>query len=266
VGAGHAAPHGLGAPWNEPVGAAFVAAILHAQRIMPAMPPRTWHELVSEHDDAIALIREWAAAAPFDVEILACEPTAGRRALEALQVSTRSPLGALAFHTGGLMVDHGWLRVLGAGGDRLPRAVDTWNAIGQTGLRFPEGLLVADDAAGGFFAWFNQPRTIHYLAPDTLKWEDLGLGHTEWLAAMLTDGLAKFYAELRWEGWQDEVRGLDGASAISFQPFLWTKGAPIKQRSRRGVPVEELWALSLHLARELAERPDGADVETESDE
>jgi len=221
---------------------------------------------MDERDDAIVLVREWAVAAPFDVEILPCEPTAGRRALEALQVSTRSPLGALAFHTGGLLIDHGWMRVLGGGCELLPRAIDTWNAIGQAEHRCEEGLLVADDASGGFFAWFDQPRTIHYLAPDNLKWEDLGRGYTDWLAAMMTDGLTKFYAELRWKGWPDEIRALEGSRAMSFYPFLWSKGAPIDERSRRPVPVEELWSFAMHLRRELAGVPDGAQVRIRLDE
>ena len=225
------------------------------------MTPRSWSDLVNDHDDAMTPIREWAAAAPFGVEILPCAPAEGQRTIEALQVTTRSPLGALAFHTGGLLIDDGWLRVLGAGSDRLPRALDGWNGIGQNGLRCNEGLLVADDAAGGFFAWFNEPRTVHYLAPDTLKWEDLERGYTHWLASMLTEDLRKFYAELRWPGWQNEVRRLAGSHAMSFQPFLWSKGPPIEQRSRRSAPVEELWSLALHLARELADVPDGAQVE-----
>lgn len=232
---------------------------------MARMPPRPWPELVNDRDDAMVPIREWAAAAPFAVEILPCDPAAGQRTVEALQVSTRSPLGGLAYHTGGLLIDGGWLRVLGAGSVRLPRAVDTWNGIGQAGLRCPEGLLIADDAAGGFFAWFNEPRTVHYLAPDTLKWEDIGRGYTDWLAAMLTEDLGKFYAELRWPGWQDEVRALEGSHAMGFQPFLWSKGPPIEQRSRHPVPVEELWRLALYLARELADLPDGAEVEIKLD-
>lgn len=121
-------------------------------------------------DDALPLLREWASAAPHPVEILA--PDDGARTLLALQVTTRSPLGAVAYHTGGILVDRGWLRILGAGAPRLPRALDLWNAAHPV----PDGWLVADDAVGGFFAWRQPGPTVHYLAPDTLGWEDLGLG------------------------------------------------------------------------------------------
>ncbi|UUU44910.1 DUF2625 domain-containing protein [Streptomyces sp. NBC_00162] len=37
----------------------------------------------------------------------------GRRCLLQMQVTGRSVLGALALHTGGLLVDDGWVRVFG---------------------------------------------------------------------------------------------------------------------------------------------------------
>ncbi|MBX2801820.1 MAG: DUF2625 domain-containing protein, partial [Myxococcales bacterium] len=97
-------------------------------------------------DDALSLIREWAAAAPHAVEVLPCAPEDGQRTLEALQVTTRSPLGALGYHTGGLLLDRGWLRILGAGCDRLPRALDRWNGLGTeppSSATLPDDLLSA---------------------------------------------------------------------------------------------------------------------------
>ena len=114
------------------------------------------------------------------MSVLPAEPDDGCRTLETLQVTTRSPLGAMAFHTGGILVDHGWLRVFGAGSARLPRALDGWNTVNGVPL-CDKGILVADDVLGGFFAWFREPRTVHYLPPDTLEWEDSELGYTDWL-------------------------------------------------------------------------------------
>jgi Protein of unknown function DUF2625 len=170
---------------------------------------------------------------------------ADRRALAALQVTTRSPLGAVAAHTGGLLVDGGWLRVLGAGCARLPRAIDRWNGVGGA-PRFAGGLLVADDAAGGFFAWFREPRTVHYFAPDTLGWEDTGLGYGAWLEAMCTDTLARFYADLRWDGWEAEV---PPDRAAHFHPPLFARAEG--PRSRKAVPVEEIWGLQQEWSRQL---------------
>jgi hypothetical protein len=218
---------------------------------------RAWHELVSE-DDAIAWIRETVASSLHVTEVLPCAAEDGRRTLEWLQVSTRSPFGAIALHTGGLLVDDGWLRVLGAGCDRLPRTLESWNG---TPPRLALGLLVADDALGGSFAWFREPTTIHYLAPDTLRWEDLGLGYTDWLATILGDGLRSLYASLRWEGWQDEVLPLAGDRALLVWPPLVAAGPPLAERARRSVPMTEVWGLYQQLAEELAELPDGARFE-----
>mgnify|MGYP006138941707 CR=1 FL=1 len=49
--------------------------------------------------------------------------------LHRLQVTRRSTLGGLAADTGGLLVDHGWLRHLGGGSARLPRAYWSWDAM-----------------------------------------------------------------------------------------------------------------------------------------
>jgi Protein of unknown function DUF2625 len=78
---------------------------------------KEWSQLLSD-DDALPLIRQWAIDSPLQVEFVPPAPESARRALETLQVSTRSPLGALAFHTGGVLLDHGWLRVLGSGSER----------------------------------------------------------------------------------------------------------------------------------------------------
>ncbi len=221
---------------------------------------RSWRDLTAK-DDAIAWIRATAASSPHPVEILPCTAEAGRRTLEWLQVTTRSPLGAIALHTGGLLVEDGWLRILGAGCARLPRSLESWNGSPP---RLASGRLVADDALGGCFAWFDEPRTLHYFAPDTFRWEDLGLGYTDWLAAMLGDGLEAFYVSLRWEGWREEVRELAGDRALLVSPPLVVAGPPLAERSRRPVPMDEAWGLSQELARELADMPDGARFEMQT--
>ena len=224
-------------------------------------PSRPWSELVSQDDDALPILKGWIAQAPFPVTLLAAPEGAGARTLEALQVTTRSPLGAVAFHTGGLLVDGGWLRVLGAGCPALPRALDGWNTVGD-GHRLERGLLVADDALGGFFGWMDATRTIHYRAPDDTGWEDLGVGYGDWLASVLTDRLQGFYASLRWPGWEAEVAALHPEQGLHLFPPLFTRGPPVAERSRRAVPVEELWALACQFEA-LDDLPDGATFKIE---
>jgi hypothetical protein len=171
-------------------------------------------------------------------------------------------MGALAFHSGGILVDHGWLRILGAGSAALPRALDLWNgAPGKQ--RCARGVLVADDVVGGFFAWFREPRTVHYLAPDTLEWEDSELGYADWLNWALTDRLLQFYRDLRWEGWAQEVGKLSGDSGLLVYPPLCTEETPISERHRAPVSVEELWRLSLDYERQLRDLPAGSKLRIE---
>src|SRR5512139_473442 len=59
-------------------------------------------------------------AAPYPVDVLPADPARAEACLAALGISTRSWLGAVVANTGGLLVDHGWLRVLGGGHDGLP--------------------------------------------------------------------------------------------------------------------------------------------------
>jgi hypothetical protein len=218
-----------------------------------------WKELVNRDDDAISLLRAWVSASSLDVEVLPVSHDEGGRTLEALQVTTRSPLGAVAFHTGGLLIDRGWLRVLGAGHERLPRSLDGWNNLAGE-HRCVHGLLIADDVLGGFFAWFSEPRTVHFLAPDTLEWEDLGLGYTDWLQWSLSDRLAPFYGDLRWNGWPAEVATLSSAQGIHVVPPLVLKGPAIGERSRAPVPLEELWGIANELGEQLRGVPDGTHV------
>lgn len=218
---------------------------------------RSLEELVAVDDPALPILESWVASASNPIEVFPAERAAGERTLLALQVTAQSILGAVALHTAGILVDGGWLRILGAGGDRVPRDLATWNGPPKGEHRLPGAMLVADDAVGGFFAIngnaFDGPLgNVWYLAPDTLVWEDCGKGYSDWLHWSCIGDLAGFYESMRWPGWQDEVASLDTSRAISVYPFLFAKSEPIAQQSRRPVPIEELWGLhAFELPREL---------------
>jgi Protein of unknown function DUF2625 len=54
------------------------------------------------------------AAAPYPVEVLPADPQQAAACLAALEIATGSWFGAVVANSGGLVIDHGWLRVLGA--------------------------------------------------------------------------------------------------------------------------------------------------------
>lgn len=177
-------------------------------------------------------------------------------------------MGAIAFHSGGLLVDHGWLRVLGAGHPRIGGGLIEWNAgLGGRPLEpaLEAALPVAYDAVGGFFAinagrWDGEPGAIHYLAPDTGGWEDLGLGYSGLLAWAFSEQRDRFYSEREWPGWEAEVSALGADEALTFYPPLGFEGPPLSERQRRAVPARELWTLAHEIARQLGDVPGGASV------
>lgn len=119
-------------------------------------------------------------AAPLPVVVLPVPPDQARAVLYRLQVTARSALGALALNCGGLLIDHGWLRVLGGGGDGLPDIAAVNDLADPARTHSPPPFLtVAFDVLGGRFAVDGgglgvQPGQVCYWGPDTLEWSGLG--------------------------------------------------------------------------------------------
>lgn len=106
------------------------------------MPLRSVDELAVDRDSAWPGLVERIGDALVPVRVHPALPQDGRRTLYRLQVTTRSTLGALAFHCGALEVDHGWVKVLGAGAAGLPDLA-TVNGLGEpTAESQPPALLV----------------------------------------------------------------------------------------------------------------------------
>lgn len=229
---------------------------------------RTLAELLSTDEPAWPLVRSWIDAATNPVEVLPAKDPDRDFALLNTQVTVRSPLGALIHESGGLLIDHGWLRVLGSGHPKLPRTVPDWTlACGsfEPGTQ-PTFVLVGDDAVGGFFALDGGALgpgngDVFYFAPDTCTWEPLDIGYGAWLDWCLVGDLASFYEELRWPGWEEEVRPLGGDQALAIYPPLWAQGPPLGERHRAPVPMSEMWSIQTQVyGPGLKDLPDGAQV------
>jgi hypothetical protein len=217
--------------------------------------PRAYAELLSD-DPAYPELAKAAAAAPNNVVLLPIVSDEQRRAcLEALQMTTRSTLGAIAHETGGVLVDHGFLRMFGSGSPRLSRQLIAWNA--ELGVSLDSFIIVADDVVGGVFAIdtgaLGAPRHVHYFAPDTLEWEDTELGHSDWVSWAFEGNLAVFYESTRWPGWEKDIAALSGDQSLSVVPPMWTEGdrKPIAKRDRRAVPAKEQYLLQQQFAKAL---------------
>lgn len=228
---------------------------------------RTLNELLAADSDAWRDVARQASEA--GAEVAAPTSGDGEATLLAAQITTRSPMGAIAFHSGGFLVDHGWLRVLGASSRRIGGGLVAWNeSLGGAPLdpSFRDALIVAYDALGGFFAvnggrWDAAPGATHYLPPDTWAWENLELSYSAWLSWTLSDALRLFYEGMRWPGWEAEVEALGPDEAMAVYPFIGFETTPIADRQRRPVPARELWTLTHRLAREAGELPPGGKVD-----
>ena len=206
---------------------------------------RTLEDLIDTHEPGWDLVRSWIGVAEVPVEVLPRTQARAETCLVNLQVTTRSPMGAVAFESGGILVDRGWLRILGSGSDRLPRDLASWGLD-----RLDGALVVADDILGGFFALNggglapDQLGAVFYFAPDSLEWEPATASYSEFLVFCFSQRVGQFYQDYRWDGWEAEVMAIPGDKALSIVPFLWTtEGRDIGRASRRPVPVEELWTL-----------------------
>lgn len=226
--------------WGRPLALALSEACTQQMRALA--------ELIDRNDPAWPLVQKWMGEASVPVEVLPTDATAGDAAVYATQVTTRSPMGAIAHNAAGIFIDHGWLRVLGAGKHpRFERSLPEWND-GRSN-RF---YLIADDAVGGFFAinggaLGDDLGNVYYYAPDSLRWEACGFGYSQFLVWAMSEKLNEFYDSLRWDGWVTEVKQLTSDQVIGIYPFLWAKGLPIKERHRGIVPVAEQFSLQRQL-------------------
>src|SRR5262249_28460317 len=110
------------------------------------MKRRSLDELINVNEPAWQMVLGWVDKAVNPVEILPASDPERNAALELTQVTTRSPMGAIIYESGGILVDHGWLRILGSGHARLSRSLPEWNETIGHDLRngAPPFLLIAD--------------------------------------------------------------------------------------------------------------------------
>ncbi|WP_252147601.1 DUF2625 family protein, partial [Escherichia coli] len=85
----------------------------------------------------------------------------------------------------------------------------------------------------------------HYLAPDTLNWESLEVGYSEFLQWALSGDLDTFYENVRWQQWREDVIKLSATEAFTFYPFLWVQSE--EARTRKVISLTELWEMQYQM-------------------
>jgi hypothetical protein len=223
-------------------------------------------ELIESAVPAWPALQELIRRSSVPVTVLPVEREDGERTLYRLQVASSTTLGALALETGGMLVDSGWLRLLGGGylgDDGLLVDLAGANELGdpEEDAPAPSVFTVAHDVLGGRFAVNNgalpgEPGKVCYWGPDTLEWTLLGITHTAFVEWALSGSLAQFYQDLRWPDWADEVKGLPPDQGLACYPFLFSdEGRDIAETLRVPVPFDELTTLLEDLARQVGYLP-----------
>ena len=215
-------------------------------------------DLINKDEPGWELVSEWIKDATNKVEILSRDKEKSELALYNSQVTTRSPMGAIIYETGGILIDNGWIRILGSGNEKINRNLPNWNkgkSITEFGQQAPY-FLVADDVIGGFFAinggeFGKDLGQMYYFAPDCLEWESMDMGYSDFIWWTLTGDLEQFYEDLKWNNWVDEIKNLDGNKGIGFYPFLWTEYNNVNDLSRKAIPIDEIWNLQLDFKKQL---------------
>lgn len=214
---------------------------------------RTLPDLLDETDPALPLLRGWAEQAG-DGSAVLHPPLDPLRAetLVALQVTTRSVLGAVAYETGGVTAGDGFVRLFGSGSDRSLLGVARTVGCPLDGER-PDVIVVGDDALGGLFALNGgrfgpgEPGGVFHLPADDTVWIPLGSGYADFVRWCLTGDLAEVYGPLA---------ALDAFTArprprfdetYAFYPFLWTQEARDHRPTVSLVSAEESLRLRIAL-------------------
>jgi hypothetical protein len=217
-------------------------------------------ELILNNDQGWTIVQKWIDSATNKVEVLPVDTTKAKDALFKTQATTHSPMGSIVYYTGGILIDNGWIRILGSGNKKLKRSLPEWNkgktfdAFGET----PGFLLIADDVVGGFFA-INSGRLgkddfgkVYYLSPDRLEWEALDLTYTEFLLFCFSGDLVKFYGGMRWKNWEKDVLKISADKVYNFNPPLWSKeGKDINKNKKKAVPAEEQYEVNMETRKAL---------------
>jgi hypothetical protein len=209
--------------------------------------PRTIEELLYVDNHAWPEIQELIEASEKDITVLPINEEQGMQALYSVQVTPRSYLGGLALNTGGLILDNGWLRILGGGYNGLPDLA-TASGMNNTKNTLPPPYIVAAyDVMGGTFvvnggSLPGQPGSVNYMGPDTLEWLDLEIPHSKFIAwAIDGKGLEEFYTELRWNDWEQDIKTLElNQGVYSFPPLSTVEGSDLNKVIKSFVPFHEI--------------------------
>jgi hypothetical protein len=216
-------------------------------------------ELTNTLDPAWIIVENWIKKAEVKVVVLPKDNIRANIEIETAQVTTHSPMGAIIYETGGIIIEDGIIRILGSGNAKLNRGLMEWNRNKSFSKdEKPKFILIADDVFGGFFAINGGSLSsdnlgkIFYLAPDTLKWENLDLSYSDFLLFCFSKNINEFYSGFKWKSFDKDFTITDFDKSYSFYPYLFTEeGKEINNVTKKLVPISELWTLYIDLQNQF---------------
>jgi hypothetical protein len=217
------------------------------------------NDLIKNDDSAWNSIKLLIDSAMNKVIVLPSDIQQARNAIYTLQMPAKTPIGTIVFKTGGLLINNGWIRILGSGSNELNRTLAAWNK-GKTVQEIASEhsfLLIADDVIGGFFAinggaLGKDINKVYYLSPDNLVWEPLKMNYVDFLLFCFNGDLDYFYKDLMWGTFKKDISKVNGNNVFNFMPPLWsTEGKNIEKNERSVIPVNEQYEYNMGIRKQL---------------
>lgn len=215
-------------------------------------------ELIDKAEPGWDLVKYMIDHAKNKVEILPVDSLKAKEAVYKLQANTHSSMGAVTYMTGGILVDDGWIRILGSGSEKLGRTLPDWN-IGKTFKKFgekPGYLLIADDAFGGFFmlnggALGKDVGKVYYFSPFYYDFDPMNVSYTQFLNFCFNGNLDVFYQNKRWKGWREDITKLNNNQVFSFESDLSTEDSGnFNKLTKKIISVEEQYQGNMEVKKE----------------
>ncbi|MCR5743890.1 MAG: DUF2625 domain-containing protein [Lachnospiraceae bacterium] len=189
-----------------------------------------------------------------DVRIIEGTENVGLGVITYIGLNDDTSIGAVIRNTKGIIVDN-TVRILGQG-DKEIDGMDVVNEIEDGRMLIDGKLIVATDIVGGAYAMNITDMgsvigSIWYFAPDTLKWEALGIKYSEFLYWTALGNMDDFYKSLRWRDWKQMAAGLTFNQAYMFYPFLWSKECDRDSAKKSVVPYKEILGINLEYGKKF---------------
>jgi hypothetical protein len=93
---------------------------------------------------------------------------------------------------------------------------------------------------------------VRYLAPETLEWMGIEMGHSEWVHWTLAGDMASFYEHLRWPGWEEDTAKLTPDQGFKVDPPPFTReGRLIADAAHKPAKMSALWKRQQDFIREF---------------